>query len=204
MKSDGHFHEIFSARPDWLYELLGLPVPEHCKFTSPVLKTVQRQLDGFLTGEGEPPRVVEVQMQHDDHIYFRTGMEWAQVAMQPGHAHARAIIVFGTKSLDPRTPLWCDFIPVVYLDEALERLRTERPEHPLVSVLFPFMEADNAILATEAPVHYRRIQSHGGSPAEIAVLLRVLLDFLLQRLPNLNHHKIAMMLNFPPLEETEG
>ena len=99
MKSDAHFQEIFKARPDWLYELLGIVPPPNCTFTSPVLKTVERRLDGFLVGEGQPPRVIEIQMRRLADVYYRAGMELAQVALerkfQPNSSGFRAATLMG-------------------------------------------------------------------------------------------------------------
>jgi hypothetical protein len=82
MQSDPHFQELFHSHPEWLFDLLGVPPPTNCRFTSPVLKAVQRQLDGYLTADGWPPTVVEFQMWQDSTIYLRTGMELAQIGLQ--------------------------------------------------------------------------------------------------------------------------
>ncbi len=204
MQSDPHFHQLFQTHPDWLFDILGEPVPANCHFTSPVAKAVQRQLDGYLTADGRPPTVVEIQMWPDAVIYLRTGMELAQVGIQIHPQAAAAIILFGSADLDPRTEPWCSFIRAIYLDHELERLAREQPEHLLLSVLFPLIQPDQSKLVAEGPLHYYRLKTAAAPPKDRDILLRVLTDFLFQRLPQYTHSQLAMMMNLTPLEETEG
>jgi predicted transposase YdaD len=204
MHSDPHFQQLFQTHPDWLFDLLGEPIPANCHFTSPVVKAVQRQLDGYLTADDRPPTVVEIQMWPDAIIYARTGMELAQIAMQVHPQVPTALILFGSAELDPRTEPWCHFIRAVYLDAELERLAREQPDHLLLSVLFPLIQPDQSKLVAEGPLHYHRVKTGIAEPKDRDILLRVLTDFLFQRLPQHTHSQLAMMMNLTPLEETEG
>ncbi len=204
MQSDPHFQQLFQSHPDWLFDLLGEPVPPNCQFSSPVLKAVQRQLDGYLTADGWPPTVVEFQMARDEVIYYRIGMELAQVGVQVHPQRPSAVIVFASANLDPRTEPWCGFIRSIYLDEALDRLAKEHPDHLLLSVLFPLLQADESKLVAEGPQHYHRVQSAIEPQQDRDILLRILTDFLFQRLPQYTHEQLAMMMKLTPLHETEG
>ncbi len=204
MNSDHHFHEIFQTHPEWLFDLLGKPVPANCKFTSPVAKAVQRQLDGFLTADGWPPTVVEFQMWPENVIYPRVGMELAQAAMQVYPQVPVAYIIFASANLDDRTEPWCQFIRAIYLDEQMRRLARDHPDHLLLSVLFPLLEQDDSKLVAEGQMHYNRVQTSLEAPKDRDVLLRILTDFLFQRLPQYTHAQLTKMMKLTPLEETEG
>ena len=204
MHSDPHFQQLFQTHPDWLFDILGVPAPANCHFTSPVAKAAQRQLDGFLTADGWPPTVVEFQMWQDTTVYLRAGMELAQIALQVHPQTPAACIIFASDELDPRTEPWCHFIRAVYLDQELARLARENPEHLLLSVLYPLLQPDQSKLVVEGPLHYHRVKAGVALPKDRDILLRVLTDFLFQRLPQFTHSQLAMMMNLTPLEETEG
>ncbi len=204
MRSDQHFHEIFHSHPEWLFDLLGQPAPANCCFTSPVIKAVQRQLDGYLIGDKWPPTIIEFQMWSDALIYPRVAMELAQVHMDVHPQVPVAYIIFASAELDKRTEPWSKIVRALHLDVELQRLRQAHPDHLLLSVLFPLLEADETKLVEEGPVHYRRIQTAAESQESRDVLLRVVTDFLFQRLPHFTHAQITKMMKWTPLEETEG
>jgi predicted transposase YdaD len=73
MQTDKLFQEYFQLVPHAVFELLGMTPACPYRYESPVVKTSERRLDGFLepTQAGCPYYFLEVQGYHDERIYWR-------------------------------------------------------------------------------------------------------------------------------------
>ena len=69
------------GRPEWVFELAGLPSPGKSTLRSITVKALERRADGVVVPERPdlPLTVVEFQFQADDTIYRRTVVEMAAV-----------------------------------------------------------------------------------------------------------------------------
>lgn len=106
MQTDQLFQEYFQIAPGAFFELLQIEPPCAYRFTSPVFKTSERRMDGFLAPvePDKPYYFIEFQGYRDKHIYWR--------ALYPVVRHHEAaadlkpqawkcVVLFLDKSHDP-------------------------------------------------------------------------------------------------------
>ena len=88
-------------------------------------------MDGLIEplDAGAPLQIVEFQMQLDKFIYQRIVIELCALQMEQHPREVRALIVFGTASMDPNPTCWRSTVDVVYLDDAMKNLAALDPDH---------------------------------------------------------------------------
>jgi predicted transposase YdaD len=202
MKTDKHLYLLFHRHPEWLFDMLGEPAPAASTFESITVKALERRIDGVVLTHAGGRLVVEFQFWEDAEIYWRTVEEHVAVQRQHPKDSVRAVVFFKTKALDPQTAPWTSTTRAVYLDKVLRRLARTNANHPLLLVLAPVFEANNARVEKKAPSWYELIGESVHDPKDRKLLQTVFLDFILQRLTHHTHQQLAAMFNFPSILDT--
>ncbi len=207
MNTDKQLFQLFAACPEWLFDLAGLESPGASELRSFTIKELERRTDGLIVPKNpkQPLTIVEFQFSRDETIYRRIVSEMlaAQEAFD-GRA-VRGLIVFGGRRCDPKTEPWTQIVQSVVIDEAVESLRKQHPQHPLTAVLQPVVESRTEVLESTAVESFRTIKHSSLSQRRKEVLITVFMDWLAQRLPGKNREEIKAMLfdQLTPLEETQ-
>ncbi len=179
------------------------------------VKGLERRTDGVLIprAAAEGIWVIEFQAQSDPLIYQRLLLEMALVGERHPTQVVRGVILFAEASLDPCTEPWHELMgrdpdsPLrrAYLPDVLERLALEAPEHPLLGVFLPYMEADLEHLRVQAPPVYRRLQESALPESTRRHCVDVFQSWLMARFKSLSLEEILKMLGeLTPLEETRA
>lgn len=206
MKTDKQLFQIFAVRPQWLFELAGLPTPGACSLLPFTLKSLEREADGIVVpaDASQPITVVEFQFQRDERIYTRLVTEMA--AAQEAHAMrpVQGLIMFGRTGLDPQTSPWSRIVRSVVLKDVLPEFARTHAGHPLAAVFEPLVEENLPTLETRAAGLYRVLRGADLDERHRDVLLGVFADWLGQRFPNKHKRELEMIMieDLPPVEET--
>lgn len=133
MQTDKIFHSLFSAYPQFFFELLGLPpetADEYEGYKSEEVKETAFRLDGVLVPKmpNRPLLFVEVQFQKDPNFYRRVFAEiFMYLDQHRFDGHWKAISLFKSKGVEPkRTPAYQhffehDLIEVIHLKPFLKQ-----------------------------------------------------------------------------------
>jgi hypothetical protein len=204
MTTDKQMHLIFKACPKFLFELADLPYPGPCKVQSVEVKSLARTADAVITPRNpmKPLVVAEIQAQKEGTVYNRLAMEMAQLQMDYKGRDITGLILFGRRSYDPKTQPWASFIRAVYLDEALVRLKTKNPDHPLVAAFSPMFTRQESVLEKTAEHQYKLIKQSKLGKSAGEILEQVFFHWLCERLKNRTPEEIAMILNLPDISQT--
>ena len=148
MQTDAHLYQIFRRFPELVFLLAGLPSPGPCAMKSVAIKAIARTMDGLIEplDAGAPLQIVEFQMQLDKFIYQRIVIELCALQMEQHPREVRALIVFGTASMDPNPTCWRATVDVVYLDDAMKTLSALDPDHFLISLFRPLLEPEESVV----------------------------------------------------------
>jgi len=208
MDTDKPLFRLFSACPNWLFELAGLPSPGASEFRSFTVKALERRSDGLIVPQDthEPLRIVEFEFRRDEGIYRRvvTEMIAAQEDFQGRMVHG--MIFFGSRRHDPKTKPWTQLVQSFVMDDLLKDFQKKHPNHPLSAVFQPLLETQANVLESTAVEHFRTIQQSSLSARRKAVLTAIFVDWLEQRFPEKHKREIEIMLlgELPALEETQS
>ncbi|MCP4752864.1 MAG: DUF2887 domain-containing protein, partial [Proteobacteria bacterium] len=210
---DKELYKIFSAMPELLFELTEIPFEGKYSFKSVTIKEFSRTMDGLMEPEDpEKPRlVVEFQMQKKENPYYRAVLEMAALGQENPGIDYYGVIVFGDRSLDPKTTPWArmvtakpPFFWVFYLEELLKELAEKNPEHPLLAVFQPFIQKDDQQLKKDVPKHYARIEKSDYSEEIKGKLIDIFIHWLSIRFDHISRNEVQMLLKLTtPLEETQ-
>jgi len=207
MKTDKQIHSIFSANPQWLFELTGVESPGPCQFKSVAVKSIEQTADGVIVPEEPTQRltVVEVQFYLDPAIYLRVVIEMAMIQQQSIARPIEGMILFLSSKLDPRTEPWCRVVRAFSLIDLLESLERRDPIHPLVAVFRPLVIDDQETLQNEAGRYYNLIKTSQTADSIKHVLLEVFLNWLTQRFSDRGKKEIENMLigELPDVRDTQ-
>jgi predicted transposase YdaD len=207
MKTDIPLHEIFTEHPNWIADAMNEPFPVPSTFTSPVLKSMERRLDGLLTphDKHKPLRVIEFQFFQDEDIYYRAVEERIGVhRLNPGRA-VEAIIFFGHRALDARPEPWTMLVKARYLDEEMVVLAQRNPQHPLPKLLGPIFEKDKSKLEKAAPRVYAFLgTAKGHTRAERQFLQSIYTSLLLSRFKDKTIQEITKMITTLDITKTRA
>lgn len=209
MKTDKQLFQIFSAMPEWLFDLTRLPSPGACEMRSFTVKELQRDPDSVFVplDVQQPLTVAEFQFQWDENIYTRIVIEMAAVQEAHRQRPVQGVIIFGKPGLDPRTAPWTQVVRSVLLQDVLNDLRQRQPEHPLVHVLEPLLEPDDDTLESTAAGHYRALKECDLDNRRREVLLDVFVNWLEQRFQKKSKKEIETMLSpyeLPDIRDTQS
>jgi flagellar biosynthesis/type III secretory pathway protein FliH len=130
----------------------------------------------------------------------------AMLRSQYPKREVRGLVFFLESRFDPDSDPWREFVQVIYLDEALEQLSREQPDHPLVAVFAPLFASSEEVLETEAAECYTRLDSPELDRASVAGLQEVFVSWLMQRLPFKGAKEIEEMLlgKLPDIRNTRS
>lgn len=208
MNTDKQLFQLFSACPEWLFELAGLPPPGASELRSFTVKELERRTDGLIVPKdpSQPLTIVEFQFSRDDTIYRRTVSEMIAAQEEFGGRLVRGMIFFGSRRYDPRTPPWNQIVQSFVIDDVVAEFQKTHPRHPLTAVFQPLVESRDRILESTAIEHFRTIQRSSLSARRKALLSAVFVSWLEQRFPKKGKREIEIMLlgELPPLEETQS
>ncbi|MEW5986266.1 MAG: DUF2887 domain-containing protein [Chloroflexota bacterium] len=212
MKTDELFHEFFQIAPHAVFELLQIKPGCPYRFSSPVVKASQRQMDGLLepTEPGHPRYFLEVQGYLDESIYWRVihqvGLYFEQRPELNGSPW-QAIILYLDKSYDPGPEtlglLHHGQMPWL-IRGVLPGLLAQSPKtSPILNALRPLASQNETEVRQEAANWAASIrQLDNVDTAAQARLLDILIQFVLQRFTRLSRKEIETMLRLTPIEET--
>ncbi len=161
MKTDKHLYAIFSANPQWIFELTGLESPGECEWKAVPFKALEQQSEGVivLKTPTEEFNVVEFQFREDPAICTRIAIEMALLQQENDMREVQGIIFFLYPYLDPKTPLWNRIIHSFLLREVLENLSQRKASHPLVAVFQPLLLNNKETLEKDAAQYYNQIKT---------------------------------------------
>ena len=208
MKTDKQIHSIFLLNPEWFFELTGLASPGPCQWRSTAIKAIEQTADGVIypLEATSPLTITEVQAYLDPFIYVRIVIEMAMIQRQEKNRDVQGVVLFLHEELDPKIEPWCQIIHSFYLDQLLQDLAAQDPDHPLVAVFQPVLQADDKELEKQAAVCYNRIESSSLPSPTIKVLLDVFVNWLEQRFKHFGKLEIENMLlgELPDLRDTQS
>lgn len=182
------------------------------RYESPVIKALERRLDGFLEplDPGHPHYFVEVQGYDDPSIYWRAVGQMGIYHEQRPQLNGKEwqiIIFFLDKRYDPGPqtlgPLYPGHKPWLIRGE-LPTLLTELPNpSPVLNVLRPLTAQDVQVIQSEGATWVEAIRNDPtvDAPTE-AKLITLLVQFVAQRFIHLPRKEIDRMLKLTPFEET--
>ena len=214
MQTDQLFQEYFQIAPGALFELLQIEPPCAYQFTSPVFKTSERRMDGFLA-PAEPDKpyyFVEFQGYRDKHIYWRAlypvvrhhevaadlkQQEWKCVVLFLDESHNPGLETLGPLAHDAHRWLITGVIPQLLVQVA--------HASPLLNVLRPLVAADVAEVEREGPQWVAAIQQMPQlDSGQHSVLVDLLVKFMMQKFVQLPYKELERMLKLTPLEQTRA
>jgi predicted transposase YdaD len=209
MHTDKQLYQIFSANPEWLFELTGLASPGASRMQSASLKALDQTADCVIVPEADsqPITVAEFQFQPDEAIYTRTVIEMALVQQEFGMRAVRGLIVFRRDGHDPRTEPWNRVIDSFSLDQMLDDLERREPDHPLVAVFKPILISDDDTLGRTAVEYFRTLRDSDKLDERMrSTLLDVFVNWLEQRFRNKSKEEIETMFlgELPDLRDTRS
>ncbi len=208
MKTDKQLYLIFQARPDWLFELTGLPSPGKCELRSLTVKALERTADGLVVPVAVDQKLtlIEFQFQPDPEIYLRMVEEMTAAQRAYGLRDIQGFLFVAKPNLDPQTAPWNNVIRSFVLRDAVLKLASRDPRHPLAAVFQPLFETDDRVVETQSVMYYRAIKTSKLKPKTRDTLLDVFVDWLEQRLPHKGKKEIEIMLlgELPNLEDTQS
>lgn len=207
MKTDKQLFKVFQACPEWLYLLAKQPSPGNCRFDSLTVKELERRLDGLVVPDDSAlaTTVFEFQFQKDVEIYNRVVVEMAAAERAYAMRTVQGIIFFQSDSLDDKPEPWCRIVQSVPMQDALDELERNDPQHPLVAVCKP-LSATESELDANAVAYYRKIKRSQLPELTRATLSEVFVSWLEQRFKSKSKREIEIMLigELPELEDTQS
>ena len=180
MESDKQIYLIFQSQPQWVFLLLHEPPPVGVRFESVALKSIEKRVDGawIPADASKEILIAEFQGYDDDLIYVRIVQEMALLRSQYPKRQIRGIVFFLESRFEPDSDPWREFVKVIYLDEALEQLSREDPEHPMVAVFAPLFERSEEVLESVAAKCYNRLDNAELDQKSVAALQEVFVSWL--------------------------
>lgn len=214
MQTDQLFQEYFQVAPGAFFELLQIDPPCAYRFTSPVFKTSERRMDGFLAPvePGNSYYFIEFQGYRDKHIYWRAlypvvrhhevaadlkQQGWKWVVLFLDDSHDPGVETLGPLAHNAKRWLITGIIP---------KLLTEAPNaSPLLNVLRPLITTDIEVVEREGPQWVTSIQQMPQlDPGQHGILIDLLVKFIMQKFVELPYKELERMLKLTPLEQTRA
>jgi predicted transposase YdaD len=213
MQTDRLFHEYFSLAPEALLELFQIQPACAYRFSSPVLKSAERRLDGLLepVEPGQPIYFFEVQGYEDRAIYWRCvqelGLYFTQHPVQ-ARRQWQLLLLFLDPALDPGIdslgPLATESHRWLGVGTLLDLLKAA-PDSPVLHVLRPLAATTVDEIRQEAPQWVAAIHATPLMEEALRIRLVELLTLLIvQKFSQLPREEIDRMLQLTPLEETRA
>ena len=208
METDKQIFLIFQWQPQWVFLLLHETPPAGARFESLTLKSIEKRVDAAWVPSDATLAILVAEFQgYDDHlIYVRIVQAMAMLRSQYPKREVRGLVFFLESRFDPDSDPWREFVQVIYLDDALDQLSREQPDHPMVAVFAPLFASSEEVLETEAAECYNRLDSPELDRASVAGLQEVFVSWLMQRLPFKGAKEIEEMLlgKLPDIRNTRS
>ncbi len=214
MNTDKLFQEYFQIVPQALLELLQITPPCTYRYESPVVKSSERRMDGFLEPEvvGCPYYFVEIQGYLDPLIYWR-GLHhvtrYHETRSDLDRKNWKLVILFLDQSYDPGIstlgPLENGAEHWLISGILSDLLRTQSVVSPWLNVLLPLVAADVSEIQQLGAEWARSIQNAPKlGKRQRGNLIDLLIKFVMQRFVELPYKEIENMLKLTPIEETRA
>lgn len=214
MNTDKIFQEYFQIVPHAIFELLQIVPPCAYRFESPVVKSSERRMDGFLEPEiaGKPYYFVEIQGYEDPLIYWR-GLHHVTRYHETRHdldrKNWKLIVLFLDHAYDPGAdtlgPLAVGADSWLITKVLTDLLRTYTGNSPWLHVLRPLVAEDVNEIRQYAASWASAIENVPNlRKRQRSNLIDLLIKFVMQRFVNLPYKEIETMLKLTPLEETRA
>ncbi len=208
METDKQLYRVFSAQPQWVFELAELPPVGKCAMRSLAVKTLERRADGVIVPQSPVPplSVIEFQFNENPQIYTRTVQKMAAVQEEFQMREVQGVIFFGEPRFDPRTKPWTSLVRSIVLPDELRRLAARNPTHPLVAAFQPLLAESESELEHKAGGFFQSIKTSKLNRDVKEALEEVFLSWLIQRLPKRTRQEIEKMLigELPELVDTRA
>jgi len=214
MKTDKELYRLFASCPDYLFDCAGIKVVETYQMKSVTFKDFEQRSDGLLESNSDnaPVYIAEFQAYSDNTVYHRLAIEMASYGKENPKKDVRGILVFTTSDIDPKTSPWHELtksekgvLKVVYLQDFLDKLEKDYPDHPLVAVSKPWRIEDPDVLKEKAGAWYKNIEKSNLDQKAREDFAEVFTRWMLERFKNLSYEEVTkMFVEMTPLEETRA
>lgn len=211
MKTDKLFYEFFQLAPQALFELLQITPACAYRFESLVVKASEKRMDGLLEPAelGQPHYFLEVQGYMDPSIYWRVIHQIGIYHEQRPYLNGsdwQAVVLFLDASHDPGPETLgrlCHGNMPWLIHGVLPDLLRQAPEpSPVLNVLRPLVVDDETVQQQAAGWAAAIRQLPDLDAGMQARLLKLLVQFIIQRFSHLGWKEIEAMLQLTPIEET--
>jgi len=201
METDNLFYRLFSVAPDLIHRLADTDPNVAYRFDAPVLKSIERRLDGLLRPATDDPTqpliFLEAQMQPKPELYRRTlskialyldqndlSNPWRTVAIYPNR---------DTERLEQEQMREALNLTTIYLSDLPRGVSAEQDCLRLIGTE-PLMIPEQAREAAA------RSRSEGKRTGDLIELISTIVS---RKLPELTEREIKEMLELTPLEKTK-
>ena len=212
MQTDHQLYELFSAVPEYFFDLTDINYPAKYSLRKETIKEISRRMDGLMVPDNPnaPYLVVEFQLQKDIEIYYRIVMEMAGLGIKNKGCNYHGVIILANQTLAHVCAPWSDLFKgnnpafrQYYLNDLLKSLETREPGHPLVAVFQPYLQTNLDELEKNAGHYYNQIQSGNLSADKQNKLGLIYMSWLLVCFRDKSYEEVIDMLDLTtPLEET--
>ncbi len=214
MHTDKLFQEYFQIVPQAMLELLQIAQPCVYRYESPVVKSSERRMDGFMEPEiaGHPYYFVEIQGYDDELIYWR-GLHhvtrYHETRPDLDRQNWKLIVLFLDSAYDPGIE---SLGPLVHgaehwiLRGVLPDLLQNTPStSPWLNVLRPLAARTVEEVQRHGAEWIRSIQTYPKlGKRQRSNLIDLLIKFVVQRFVELPYTEVEAMLKLTPIEETRA
>jgi len=212
MKTDKHIHTLLTSSPEAFRFLTGgLTLIGSYQDRSIVFKELERRADHVFepdNGVG-PVYILEIQTQRSGDVYDRLVLELVLYRKLHPNCTVHGLVLFIERSGDEPESPWQAHLGIsslllkpVYLDEIIERARSEQPDHPLLAAFLPLV-ANNKELAQQAPAAWQQLAAR--TEPDATALIDVFMSWLMERYKHQSYEEVIKMLHIStPLEETRA
>jgi predicted transposase YdaD len=213
MKTDKHIHTLLTSSPEAFRFLTGgLNLTGSYQDRSIVFKELERRADHvFEPDDGVGPvYILEIQTQRSGDVYDRLVLELVLYRKLHPNCTVHGLVLFIERSGDEPESPWQPYLghgslllKPVYLDEIIERARSEQPDHPLLAAFLPLV-ANNKELAQQASAAWQQLAAR--TEPDATALMDVFTSWLMERYKHQSYAEVMAMFYIPttPLEETRA
>lgn len=205
METDKLYYQLLLLFPSLVPELANLDPALRFRFSAPVVKALERHLDGLLLPESDDPSeplvFVEAQMQPDTNLYHRMLSQLSTYLAQYNEARPwRTVVIYPDRQTE--RPAQAQVLAALNLTRIyLNELTEERS---------PGWECLRLIGAEAAQVPARgaELVARVRTDPELAVsrveVIQLISSIVARKFPQLSDQEIRRMLNLVPLEQTKS
>ena len=188
----------------------GLRLEGPYNFSSPVLKSLERRIDGLFAPDRHdgPAYVIEFQGQPAPGAWYNLLAKVGLYGEEHPEDDVRGLLIYLRERDRPSRPRRrgdCGLVREVVLERVLPEWLAREPDNPFVAALAPLVIADETVLKAQAPALWRTVERAALPPAHRERLAEVLEFWFFERFRGLTAKEIWAMLDFvTPIQETRA